>query len=76
MEGGTGVRKNSRQSRALIEKEIHMDLVHRPTNIEVHGTMKGNGTRKELTSLRENLYNQLYTELENKVAKALKIPGR
>jgi hypothetical protein len=69
-------RKNARQQRDQDVRTVTVTLVHEPTGIEVQGEVKGNFSRKDLTGAKNNLYNKLYKDLENKVAKQLKIGGR
>ncbi len=52
-------------------------LKHIPTGVLVSAKVPpGNYSRKEMRRLREQLYQQLFVELEAKVAKHLRIPGR
>jgi hypothetical protein len=77
--GGTstsGPRKNARQQRNIEERTLTLNLVHEPTKIEVQGQMTGSFSRKEMTEKKNDLYNKLFKDLENKVAKYLKIAER
>ncbi|MCD6011047.1 MAG: hypothetical protein K0Q79_909 [Flavipsychrobacter sp.] len=58
------------------ERAYELRLVHIPTNIEVSEQIIGTYDRKEWTKVRNMLYAKLFSELENKVAKALRISGR
>jgi hypothetical protein len=70
-------RSNARESRKIDEREFTMNLVHKLTAIEVSGTIPlGNYSRNEMSSLKEKLYKELFIQLENKVAKEIKISGR
>jgi len=69
-------RKNSRQPRNIDERTLSLNLVHKLTNIEVQGVVTGNFYREEMTEKKKELYAQLFKELEEKVAKHLKISGR
>ena len=54
-----------------------VNLTHTPTGIKVYGEIPdGHYSRKEMRSLTEKLREKLWAELENKVARHLKIPGR
>ena len=69
-------RKNVKQSRKMDLRSAEINLVHEPTKIEVHGNIPhGHYTKKEMTLLNDSLYNKLFSELEIKVAKHLKISG-
>lgn len=68
--GGTFERKTKITSRSV-------RLIHKPTKIEVKGEISpGHYSKKEMRKLSEDLYQKLFTELEQKVAKHLRIPGR
>ena len=70
-------RKNARQQRIIDVRTAEINLVHSPTKIEVKGTIPaGNYSKKEMVRLTEALRGALFLELENKVAKFLKIPKR
>lgn len=50
---------------------------HLPTKVQVKGEIKaGHYSKKEMKKLREDLRVRLFNELEQKVAKHLRIPGR
>ncbi len=50
---------------------------HLPTKIKVEGEIKaGHYSKKEMQQLRADLQKRLFAELELKVAKHLRIPGR
>ena len=52
-------------------------MTHIPTGIEVTGEIPtGNYTKKQMRQLRQELEQKLFLELEAKVAKHLRIPGR
>jgi len=73
----TSIRKNNRQDRSIDLKGAEINLVHKPTKLEVKGIIpKGNYSKKEMVQLKDSLYKSLFIELENKVAKHLKIPKR
>jgi len=77
--GGTSTsvhRKNARQQRNIDIRTLTLNLVHEPTKIEVQGQITGSFSRKEMTEIKNDLYNKLFKELENKVAKHLKIAER
>jgi hypothetical protein len=70
---GGGVPKSSRKSST---RSLTMELVHLPTGISVTGTVPpGHYTRCEMVDERERLRARLWVQLENEVAKALRIPG-
>jgi hypothetical protein len=70
-------RKNARQPRHMDVRSVSITLVHRPTKIEVGGQVpEGHYSRKEMISQHKALCSQLFAELETRVAKHLKIPGR
>ena len=57
-------------------RELTLHLTHLPTGITVEKTAFGPFTRKQASEARARLYAELFPLLENKVAKALRIPGR
>ena len=68
--GGTFARKTKVTSRRIWVK-------HMPTGVIVEGEIScGNYSKKEMKQLTENTKNLLLAELERKVAKHLRIPGR
>ena len=73
----SGHRKKLRYSRAMMLSSAERTLRHAPTGIEVRGTLpSGHYSRKEMRLLHQRLYAELYAELEQAVAKALRIPGQ
>lgn len=70
-------RKKASQSRALDKSGVQWTLVHLPTGLEVIGEIpQGHYSQKELDKEKSELLSHLFNELEDKVAKHLKIPGR
>lgn len=70
-------RKKARFSRANDLYSAELRLKHTPTGVEVAGSIPpGNYTRKEQRLLREKLYRDLYRDLEQAVARALRLPGQ
>lgn len=68
--GGTFERKTKITSRSL-------KLQHVPTKVYVEGEIPpGHYSKKEMQKLTEELKQNLYKELEQQVAKHLRIPGR
>jgi hypothetical protein len=68
--GGTFERKTKITSCRVV-------VWHIPTKVSVEGEVKaGHYSKKEMKKLRADLYQKLFIELENKVAKHLRIPGR
>jgi hypothetical protein len=73
----SGHRKKTHDSRATMLSGAEIILQHAPTGIEVRGALpSGHYSRKEMRLLQQKLYDELYTELEQAVAKALRIPGQ
>ena len=72
-----GHRKKTRDSRANMRSGGEIVLQHRPTGIEVRGSLPpGHYTRKEMRLLHQKLYDELYAALEQAVTKALRIRGQ
>lgn len=68
--GGTFERKTKITSCCI-------QLVHQPTKIKVEGEVPvGNYSKNEMRQRTENMKEKLLIELEQKVAKHLRIPGR
>jgi hypothetical protein len=57
-------------------RELTVHLVHLPTGITVEKKAVGPFTRKQAREARARLYTELFPLLEDKVARALRIPGR
>ncbi|HEU4558064.1 MAG TPA: hypothetical protein VFS20_09450 [Longimicrobium sp.] len=77
MSGRSGGRRRASLSRALDVSGCEIRLAHRPTGIEVTGEVpEGHYSRAELTRLRADLRARLFAELEQRVARHLRIPGR
>lgn len=73
----SGHRKKTRDSRANMLSGGEILLQHKPTGIEVRGSLPpGHYTRKEMRRLHQKLYDELYAALEQAVAKALRMPGQ
>jgi hypothetical protein len=72
----SGGRRKATQSRALDNRSKKYTLLHVPTGLEVSGEIpRGNYSRKEMNRLGEQLLQNLFNELEAKVAKKLRVPG-
>lgn len=73
----SGGRRQASQSRALDVSGCQIRLTHRPTGIEVAGEVpEGHYARAEMTRRKEDLRARLFAELEQRVARHLRIPGR
>lgn len=78
---GSGYRRSGRRkvrySRANDLYSAEMRLQHTPTGTEVHGSIPpGHYPRKEQRLLHAKLYNDLFHELEQAVARAQRLPGQ
>jgi hypothetical protein len=70
-------RRRAALSRALDASAHLVRLTHRPTGVEVSGEIpQGNYSRTEMTQLRQELHARLLAELEQRVARHLRVPGR
>ena len=73
----SGGRSRVRQSRALDTRSRSMALVHGPTGLRVEGAIAaGNYSRKDLQLQARLLEQRLFGELEQLVARSLRVPGR
>lgn len=73
----SGGKSVARTGRSTGIQSAHMTLRHRPTGIQVEGTIEaGHYSRTQMAKRREELRDQLWTELERKVAQHLRLPGR
>ena len=70
-------RKNrNRASRAVDMRSWRYTLLHVPSSIEVSGEVpSGNYSQKTMQLERQKLFDKLFLELENKVAKYLRLSG-
>ncbi|HYH66342.1 MAG TPA: hypothetical protein VD866_16740 [Urbifossiella sp.] len=78
---GTGCRSSTRQRaslpRALDVSGGGLRLVHHPSGVEVSGEIPaGNYSKARLKELRAELHTRLFAELEQRVARHLRVPGR
>jgi len=70
-------RNKRRQSRELDTRAAAVTLTHVPTGIEVTGNVpEGHYSKKAMQERRHELFGDLFWELEVKVARHLRIPGR
>lgn len=75
----TGRRRGgaTRTSRAATKQVGHLVLTHYPTGLKVEGrTSEGHFTRQQMTQEMDGLRERLWRELEELVARELRIPGR
>ncbi|MGH1460443.1 MAG: hypothetical protein ACRBB6_00240 [Neptuniibacter sp.] len=76
--GSTSTHRKKRPaaSRAVDDRSWHFTLVHVPSGMEVSGEVpKGNYSQKQMQQERENLFSELWGQLELKVARHLRLPG-
>lgn len=73
----SGGRSQLRQSRAMDTRSRTLALVHGPTGLRVEGTIAaGNYSRKDMQLQSRLLQQRLFGELEQLVARSLRVPGR
>ena len=78
---GTGSRSSTRR-RASLPRSLDvsgsgLSLVHSPTGVEVSGEIPaGHYSKARLKDLRAELHARLFAELERRVARHLRVPGR
>lgn len=78
---GTGITSTNRKnvnstSRAIDSRSWKFVLIHTPTGMEVSGEIpEGSYSKKQMQQERDKLYSSLWTQLETKVAKHMKLPG-
>jgi hypothetical protein len=71
----TGNRR--RLSRALDLRAVVIRVRHRPTGIPIRGEVpEGHYSRDEMRQLKDAVVEQLMRELEQAVARQLRVPGR
>ncbi len=69
-------RKLSRASRAVDDRSWRFKLIHLPTGIETEGEVPlGNYSKKQMQDAKDKLRKLLFLELEEKVAKDLRLSG-
>jgi hypothetical protein len=74
---GSGSRRGRYGRMYTVRCSYRRTMTHIPTGIEVTGEIPtGNYTKKQMRQLRQELEQKLFLELEAKVAKHLRIPGR
>ncbi len=75
--GSSGGRNKVRQNRNLGASSYTFTVMHKLTGLEVSGSVPlGHYSRSEMRQLKRQLFVKLFRELEDKVAKHLRIPGR
>ena len=75
--GTSSGRRRAAQSRDLDVTETTITLRHRPTGIEVSGSVPpGHYARPAMKKLKAELHARLLDELERLVAKRLRVAGR
>ena len=78
---GMGSRSSTRR-RATLPRSLDVSggslrLVHHPTGVEVSGDIPaGHYSKARLRVLRQGLHARLFAELERRVARHLRVPGR
>lgn len=67
----------ARTSRKGSMSSSTLTLVHGPTEIRVSGTVpEGHYSHSEMTAERKHLREELWKQLEDAVAKSMRLPGR
>jgi len=70
-------RSQVRQSRAMDTRSRSIALIHGPTGLRVEGVVPaGSYSRQEMRLQARLLQQRLFGELEQLVARALRVPGR
>jgi hypothetical protein len=69
-------RSGNRRPRSAKRTEQRITMVHIPTRLEVHGIFSGFYDRKELSAMHSTLLGQLFSLLEQRLARHLRVPGR
>jgi hypothetical protein len=78
---GMGSRSSTRR-RAALPRSLDVSggslrLVHHPTGVEAAGDIPaGHYSKARLRALRQELHARLFAELERRVARRLRMPGR
>lgn len=76
MSTASGGRRKLRQSRKLDVRGSTVWMEHRPTGVRVEGSIEeGHYSRDEMRKLKEQLRHRLLLELEQEVARHLRVPG-
>jgi hypothetical protein len=74
---GSSSGKTGNMARKTKVTSAFYELTHRPTGLTVQGEVPaGSYSKKEMRALKERLFARLFKELEEKVARHLRIPGR
>jgi hypothetical protein len=67
----------ARTSRASGLQTGYLELIHKPTKLSVKGTVaEGSYTRQQMSRAMDALHQQLLVELEDEVARKLRVRGR
>jgi hypothetical protein len=75
--GSSSTTKKGQFSRRLKRTSSRLSLTHIPTGINVTGEVpEGHYSKKEMRQLQSELYEKLFLQLEAKVGKHLRAPGR
>ena len=74
---GTSTTKSGQFSRRRKRTSSTLTLTHSPTKISVKGAVpEGHYSKPEMRKLEDELHEKLFSLLENKVAKHLRMAGR
>ena len=69
--------RSARDSRNLDERAVTIRMEHAPSGLFVEGSIpEGHYSKNEMRKLKDALSDRLFRELETKVARHLRIPGR
>ena len=72
----TNRKKLTSASRAVDTRSYSFTLMHEPSSIEVSGEIPaGNYSKQQMQQEKDKLFSTLWLQLENKVAKHLRLSG-
>ena len=73
----TSIRRKRRLTREMDTRGMEVKLTHVPTGLEVTGNVpEGHYSKKAMQERRYELFGELFAELEARVARHLRVPGR
>jgi hypothetical protein len=75
--GGSSCKRGRHGRMRAVSRSCRCILIHVPTGLQVAGEIPSGGySKKEMRKLQAEIYPKLFSELEAKVAKHLRVPGR
>jgi hypothetical protein len=74
---GSSCKRGSHGRMRAVSRSARLELIHLPSGLKVVGEVPDSPyTKKQMRKAQAQLYAKLFLELESKVGKLLRVPGR